>query len=97
MVLVDLDRHGLAGHLRFAAQGCTLAGYTVCLVSYQLFDRQMEQQIMARASTPTLLSLDRWARLLHVNPVHFGGWSGQFDLACQRRLSRHLAAALMAN
>lgn len=31
---------------------------------------------MARASTPTLLSLDRWARLLHVNPVHFGGGVG---------------------
>lgn len=26
---------------------------------------------MARASTPTLLSLDRWAQLLGVNPAHF--------------------------
>lgn len=31
---------------------------------------------MSRASTPTLLSLDRWARLLAVNPVHFSGGVG---------------------
>lgn len=31
---------------------------------------------MSRAATPTLLSLDRWARLLHVNPVHFNGGVG---------------------
>jgi len=31
---------------------------------------------MARASVPTLLSLDRWARIMHVNPVHFAGAVG---------------------
>lgn len=31
---------------------------------------------MARASTPTHLSLDRWAKLLSINPVHFGGGVG---------------------
>ena len=31
---------------------------------------------MARASTPTLLSLDRFARILGVNPVHFNGGAG---------------------
>src|SRR5688572_10128086 len=31
---------------------------------------------MARASTPTLLSLDRWARIMGLNPVHFNGASG---------------------
>lgn len=28
---------------------------------------------MTRASTPTLLSLDRWARIMNINPVHFSG------------------------
>src|SRR6187402_2110188 len=36
----------------------------------------MELQVMARASVPTLLSLDRWARIMHVNPVHFAGAVG---------------------
>lgn len=31
---------------------------------------------MTRASTPTLLSLDRWARILGFNPVHFAGAVG---------------------
>lgn len=31
---------------------------------------------MSRASTPTLLSLDRWAKILHINPVHFSGGVG---------------------
>lgn len=31
---------------------------------------------MSRASTPTLLSLDRWARLIGLNPVHFSGGIG---------------------
>jgi len=31
---------------------------------------------MSRASTPTLLSLDRYARLLGINPVHFSGAAG---------------------
>ena len=31
---------------------------------------------MTRASLPTLLSLDRWARILTINPVHFAGASG---------------------
>lgn len=31
---------------------------------------------MARASTPTLLSPDRWAKLLAINPVHFNGGVG---------------------
>lgn len=31
---------------------------------------------MTRASVPTLLSLDRWARILTINPVHFSGASG---------------------
>ena len=31
---------------------------------------------MARASTPTLLSLDRWARIMGVSPVHFNGGDG---------------------
>ncbi len=31
---------------------------------------------MARASTPTLLSLDRFAKILGINPVHFNGASG---------------------
>lgn len=31
---------------------------------------------MSRASTPTLLSLDRWARILSINPVHFSGGIG---------------------
>jgi hypothetical protein len=31
---------------------------------------------MARASIPTLLSLDRFARILGINPVHFGGAVG---------------------
>jgi len=31
---------------------------------------------MARASIPTLLSIDRFARILGVNPVHFNGGSG---------------------
>jgi hypothetical protein len=31
---------------------------------------------MARASTPTLLSLDRFARILGINPVHFNGGAG---------------------
>jgi len=31
---------------------------------------------MARASTPTLLSLDRWASIFGVNPVHFNGGDG---------------------
>lgn len=31
---------------------------------------------MARASTPTILSLDRWARIVGINPVHFGGGVG---------------------
>jgi hypothetical protein len=32
---------------------------------------------MARASTPTLLSLDKFAKLLAISPVHFSGASGQ--------------------
>lgn len=36
----------------------------------------MGQQGMSRASTPTLLSLDRWARILQINPVHFSGGVG---------------------
>lgn len=31
---------------------------------------------MSRASTPTLLSLDRWAKLIGLNPVHFAGAAG---------------------
>lgn len=31
---------------------------------------------MARASTPTLLSLDRWAEIMQLNPVHFAGAQG---------------------
>lgn len=31
---------------------------------------------MARANTATLLSLDRWAELMGVNPVHFNGGEG---------------------
>lgn len=31
---------------------------------------------MARASTPTLLSLDRWAKIMNLNPVHFSGAAG---------------------
>lgn len=31
---------------------------------------------MSRASTATLLSLDRWAKLLHINPIHFSGAVG---------------------
>jgi len=31
---------------------------------------------MARASTPTLLSLDRFAKILGINPVHFNGGAG---------------------
>lgn len=31
---------------------------------------------MARASTPTLLSLDRWAKIMGLNPVHFNGAAG---------------------
>ena len=31
---------------------------------------------MSRASTPTLLSLDRFARILGMNPVHFSGAAG---------------------
>lgn len=31
---------------------------------------------MSRASTPTLLSLDRWAKILSINPVHFSGGVG---------------------
>lgn len=31
---------------------------------------------MARSSTPTLLSLSRWAKILQLNPVHFGGGIG---------------------
>lgn len=31
---------------------------------------------MARASTPTLLSLDRWAKMLALSPVHFNGAAG---------------------
>lgn len=31
---------------------------------------------MAKASTPTLLSLDRFAKILGINPVHFNGGSG---------------------
>lgn len=32
---------------------------------------------MSRASTPTLLSLDRFARLVGLNPVHFAGAAGE--------------------
>lgn len=31
---------------------------------------------MSRASTPTLLSIDRYARILGINPVHFNGAAG---------------------
>lgn len=31
---------------------------------------------MARASSPTLLSLDRWAQYMGLNPVHFAGAAG---------------------
>lgn len=31
---------------------------------------------MSRASTPTLLSIDRWAKILSLSPVHFSGASG---------------------
>lgn len=31
---------------------------------------------MTRASTPTKLSLDRWARVLAINPIHWSGASG---------------------
>lgn len=32
---------------------------------------------MARASQPTLLSLDRWAAIMQLNPVHFNGAFGE--------------------
>jgi hypothetical protein len=33
-------------------------------------------ELMARASAPTLLSLDRWARIMGISPVHFAGAAG---------------------
>jgi len=42
---------------------------------------------MTRVSTPTLLSTDRWARILGINPIHFSGASGSMiwptNGACQ--------------